>query len=100
MSLCTTSAKRRRGVGSRATLYPNERRDARLPPACHSPVGPGCAPGASSTCSRRSHWGDELAFLQQVTNDAALHEQLASIMSVASDGIHHAAKSAVAFDWP
>lgn len=43
---------------------------------------------------------DELAFLQQVTNDAALHEQLASIMSVAADGIYHASKSAIAFDWP
>lgn len=43
---------------------------------------------------------DELAFVAEVSNDPALHEQLDAISRVASDGIHHAAKAAVAFEWP
>lgn len=42
----------------------------------------------------------EIAFVAQVTNDPALHQQLEAMLAVANDGIYKRAKTAVAFEWP
>jgi hypothetical protein len=50
--------------------------------------------------AQAQNFGDELAFLGDVTNDPALHEQIKAISAVVSDGANRASKAAVGFDWP
>jgi len=53
----------------------------------------------SLSVSQAYDLGDELAFLAEVTNDPALHEQLSAVNGVVSSGIAAQAKAAVVFDW-
>lgn len=54
----------------------------------------------SLSVSQAHDLGDEIAFLAEVTNDPALHEQLSAVSGVISSGIAaRRAEAAVVFEW-